>query len=270
MKPRPPQHAQPVTTVTLLTALLMAPSLHAQSPTDADGPTAAERYASLSVAADHEGLVALWTAHPESAIPVIDGDLEGSLALWEDDPDTNRTEIQRLIARAVAGAHAATEATGRRRILDYVTSFAGWDDDQKLSFRAGQQAFREGRQALRDGDTATALRLGRTCRDLAEPLGDWWGTAMGFGLEGSALSAIDEPDAAVTAMARARLIYRELGLTSSALRIEVDLARLLIDLGRLPRAHALVSDGETTAARLGLDEVAAQFSELAEAIANRQ
>ena len=131
--------------------------------------------------------------------------IEDQLKQKSDIIHQNQAEIERLIARAVAGAHAATEATSRRRILDYVTSFAGWNDEQKRSFRAGQQAFRAGRQALRDGDAAEALRLGQECLELAEPLGDWWGTAMGYGLVGSAHAASGQPEAAATAMARAAL-----------------------------------------------------------------
>jgi hypothetical protein len=242
----------------------MSPAFVAGQSSDADSPSPAERYESLSADGFYAGLVELWKENPESAIPVIDRDLEGSLALWEEHGANRADEIEALITRALVGARAATEATGRRRILDYVTSFAGWDAEQKVSFRAGQQAFRSGREAMRAGDHAAALAQARTCRELAEPLGDWWGTAMGLGLEGQSLLAMGETEAGATALARGRLVYRELGLTSSALRLEVDLARALLELGRTPRAEALIEDGLATARRIGDDDLVQQFDQLRE------
>jgi hypothetical protein len=227
-----------------------------------EAPSPADRYEALSAAGDHAGLVALWTELPDAAVQVIDRDLEGSLALWEEEGEAKRAEIEALILRAIGGAQAATEATGRRRILDYVTSFAGWNTEQKATFRAGQEACGEGRRALADGDATAALERGRACRSFAEPLGDWWGTAMGLHVEGSALAASDDDEGAANALARGRLIYRELGLTSSALRIEAELVPILIRLGRGPRAEAMIRDGIGTAERLGLDELAARFREL--------
>jgi hypothetical protein len=229
---------------------------------ESESPSAADRYEALSASRDHAGLVALWAELPDAAVQVIDRDLEGSLALWEEEGEAKRSEIDALIARAVRGAEAATEATGRRRILDYVTSFAGWTTEQKATFRAGQSACGEGRRALAADDAPAALERGRACRTFAEPLGDWWGTAMGLHVEGSALAAADDDDGAASALARGRLIYRELGLTSSALRIEVELVPILTRLGRGPRAQAMIHDGIATAERLGLDEVAARFREL--------
>jgi hypothetical protein len=256
----------PTAAIVFVLAVLPGPdSTVAAQDTASGGPaTPAERYEALAAEGYYAGLVELWREAPESAIPVIDSDLEGSLALWEEHGAQRADEIAALIERALLGARAATEATGRRRILDYVTSFAGWDAEQKAAFRQGQQAFRSGREALRAGDARTALERGRSCRDLAEPLGDWWGTAMGLQLEGQALVALDRREEAVTPLARARLVYRELGLTASALRIEVELADLLLELGREPRARAMIEDGLSTARRLGMDDLAERFSELGE------
>jgi hypothetical protein len=247
----------------VLATALQTTAVAAQSSSGAEGPSAAERYEALSAADDHAGLVALWSELPESAVPVIDRDLEGSLALWEEAGEARQDEIDAMLDRALRGASAATEATGRRRILDYVTSFAGWDDDEKRAFRAGQQACREGRQALGDGDAETALTHGTRCRELAEPLGDWWGTAMGLALEGRAHAARDEDRAAATALARGRLLYRELGLTGSSLGLEADLVPILLRLGHRPRAEALVRDGLATAERLGGEEMIERFRALA-------
>lgn len=249
--------------VAVLVAIAVLP-IATTAQTDAsqsEAPSPADRYEALSAAGDHAGLVALWTELPDEAVQVIDRDLEGSLALWEEEGEAKRAEIDALILRALGGARAATEATGRRRILDYVTSFAGWNTEQKATFRAGQQACGAGRRALADGDATSALERGRACRSFAEPLGDWWGTAMGLHVEGSALATSDD-DGAASALARGRLIYRELGLTSSALRIEAELVPILTRLGRGPRAEAMIRDGIGTAERLGLDDLAARFREL--------
>lgn len=265
-------HRPPPTAAMLAAAIAVSASV---APLDADAQAAADpsavqaRYEALGSDADHAGLVALWSEFPESAVPVIDRDLEGSLALWEEAGEEKRAEIEALLARAVRGAEAATEATGRRRILDYVTSFAGWNEEQNAAFRAGQQACGEGRRALAADDAATALGHGRNCQGLAEPLGDWWGTAMGLQLEGSALAAQGHDEAAATALARGRLIYRELGLTASALRIEADLAPVLLRLGRVPRAEAMIRDGRRTAERLDLEPLVERFRELEAALARR-
>lgn len=197
-------------------------------------------------------------------IPIIDSDLEGSLALWEKDGEAKRTEIDSLIARAVAGAHAAVAATGRRRVLDYVTSFAGWREADKKAFRSGQRAHGDAMKAMRTQNFPAALEHGRRCLALAEPLGDWWGTAMGLQAEGMALGGLGKKEEAATSLSRARLIYRELGLTSSALRIEADLAALLLELGRRPRAEAMIRDGQATAARLENDPLIGKFETLSQ------
>ena len=227
-----------------------------------------DRYITLSGAGDRRGLVNLWREDPEAVVPVIDKDLEGSLALWEEEGEAKRAEIDALIARATAAASAAVEATGRRRVLDYVTSFAGWTAEQKGSFRSGQRACRAGTEALREGNSDVALAKGGECRALAEPLGDWWGTAMGLRLEGSALLERKEGERAATAFSRARLIFRELGLTSSALRIEADLAEILLELGRRPRAEAIIRDGKSSATRLKLPELERRFQELEELLSS--
>lgn len=227
-------------------------------------PSPKERYIALSAARNHDGLVALWKELPDKVIPVIDSDLEQSLGIWENHGEKKRAEIDALITRAIAGAHAAVEATGRRRVLDYVTSFAGWTAVEKKEFRSGQGAFGEASKALKASKYDTALEQGRRCRALAEPLGDWWGTAMGLQAEGMALAGLGRQAEAVTALSRARLIYRELGLTSSALRIEASLAALLIELDRQPRAEAMIRDGLATARRLKIESLIGEFTSLTE------
>ncbi len=249
----------------LVSAGLMPGALFAQgTSTASDTLTVEARYTVMSEGGDYQGLVTLWRENPDAALPLIDGDLEGSLALWEAEGESKRVEIDEQIARAIIGAEAAFEATGRSRVIDYVTSFAGWTTEQRTRFREGQGACREGAGALQAGDTDRALEKGGQCRALAEPLGDWWGTAMGLRLEGTAQASRGEAEQAATSLAEARLIFRELGLTSSAVRIEADLASILLELGRRPRARAMICDGRLTATRLGIPELEARFQELEE------
>ena len=247
--------------------LFPAPAAASDEP---EPPSPKERYVELSTAGNHAGLVALWKQLPDKVIPVIDSDLERSLAIWEKDGEAKRAEIDALIARAIAGAHAAVDATGRRRVLDYVTSFAGWTAAEKKDFRAGQKAFGAASKALKEKEFDTALEQGRRCLALAEPLGDWWGTAMGLQAEGMALAGLGRKAKAVTALSRARLIYRELGLTSSALRIEASLAAILIELDRQPRAKAMIHDGLATAKRLDKKTLIEAFTSLGTKLGDRK
>ncbi len=241
----------------IVLTLNLVPSLTAQE--GAKPTSTEEQFATLDAAGDRAGIIALFREHPEQVIPVLDRDLEGSLALWEKEGEAKRDEIDKLIARALRGADAAVEATGRRRVLDYVTSFAGWSDGEKKRFRSGQAAFGASRGHLRAEELEMALEKGRECRELAEPLGDWWGTAMGLQAEAAALRSLGLKEEAVTAFARSRLIYRELGLTGSALRLEAELAELCLELGRKPRAKALITDGLRTAEALGDERSLTRF-----------
>ena len=85
---------------------------------------------------------------------------------------------------------------------------------------------------------------------------------MGLHAEGMGLGGQGKNEEAVMALSRARLIYRELSLTTSALRIEGDLAEKLIALGRIPRAEAIILDGIATCDKLGIAPLKIRFAEL--------
>lgn len=197
------------------------------APADDDPPEdpVRARFEALDAARDHAGLVELWKTHPGRVLVTIDRDLESALALHEKGGDPS--EIEALHARARRGAVAADEAWGRPIIGDYVSAFVGWNAKEKKQFRAGQAACRASRQALKDGDAHKSLAEARRCLDLARPLGDWWGTAMGWAAIGDAAFAAGSHEESIVAYGAARLLYHDLALGGSAYRVELGLARAL-------------------------------------------
>jgi hypothetical protein len=193
-----------------------APALAAPAPDDAEDVVAA--YHAAAAAGDSDALVALWRAHPGDVLATIDADLEQSLALREsaEHPDqADEAAIAALEKRAVFGARAATAATGHPIFVDYATAFTSWDGAQQARFRHGQGAFGSAMAALKSGDAAAAADAARRCLELAEPLGDWWGTAMGHTVLGRAQLAAGDAGAALLSHARARQIHHDLGLAGS-------------------------------------------------------
>lgn len=230
-------------------------------------------------AGDTDALAALWKSAPGRVLVTIDADLEASLSLWEANPeDPDQAAIENLLERAQFGAEVASEALGEPIFADYAASFAGWTPEQKRQFRAGQKAYGNSRRSGASGELEKSLESARECVNCAQPLGDWWGTAMGLLAEAQALNALERPQEALVAASRARLLYHQLGLTSSelgALQLQT-LAALAADRPRRARASAnamLALFGEdgpaagraaayalrTQAERnLGLDEAAAE------------
>ena len=80
-----------------------------------------------------------------------------------------------------------------------------------------------------------ALQEAIACRELAEPLGDWWGTAMGLSLEGKMLASLERFEEALVPLSRARLIYNELGLVGAEYGVLLDLSVGLQSTGRWER-----------------------------------
>lgn len=197
-----------------------------------------ERYHEVCEARDADQMRELWAKHPSLILPVFDGDLESSLTLWETNKESPDLEgIAKLHERALWAAGLATEVTGRPIFADYASSFVGWDPAERLRFREGQKAVFEARRAMREGNAAEALRLANHCRELAVPLGDWWGAGMGFASEGQAYVLLGQHENAVTAFSQARLLYSQLGLESSELGVLVGMLDSLEALGRWRRAH---------------------------------
>lgn len=215
----------------------------------------ASSYRALHAAGDAAGLAELWVAHPDQILVTIDADLEGSLSLWEQaDGEPDSEAVAALQRRAVWGARVASEATGKGIFADYASAFVGWTDEQKQRFRAGQAAFGSCRQALAAGDQQAALEAAVSCRDLALPLGDWWGAAMGLSMEGQVLAAMGRHEQALAPLGRARLLYEQLGLTGSAFSALAQLARSCTSLERFERGLASADALRAMALALDHDE----------------
>jgi len=236
--------AVPATTITAAAPLTQDPA--------AEAPDLTTLYQGFCADEDFDGLVALWQKNKTRVLGTIDRDLEGSLALWESVqggsteevplPDDAKAAIDALHARALFGARAASAAFDRPIFLDYASSFVGWSTKQKRAFREGQAAFGRAVGGLRTDDHAAALEGGQQCFDLALPLGDWWGTAMGLGAKGRALLAMDRKEEALAALSQARLLNHELGLEQAEARNLTDMLDVLEDLEYWPRALAVCND----------------------------
>jgi hypothetical protein len=152
-------------------------------------------YQRAAQARDRAALEALFKQEPGRALATFDQDLEGSLALWEAAPGKpDQAGIDQLEARALFAAQVAAAALGQPLLADYAAAFVGWNDIQKLDFRAGQRAFGKCRELQTAGDFEAALLAAQDCARRAEGLGDWWGLAMGSLGSAEALVALERHD----------------------------------------------------------------------------
>ncbi|MFT5284123.1 MAG: hypothetical protein ACI8TQ_000279 [Planctomycetota bacterium] len=202
-------------------------------------------YHGLAAAGSQAELVELWKANEAMVLSTIDQDLEGSLALWEEAQLTNpgqplsaeaAQKVAELSERALFGAQAASLAFDRPIFSDYASAFLSWTPDNKRDFRAGQAAFGEAVKAIRAGEFETTREQGERCTELALPLGDWWGAAMGLGISGAAYLELDSPEKALGNLSQARLLNQALGLKGSELRNLDAMLGCLEKLGHKPRA----------------------------------
>lgn len=223
-----------------MASALSSPLAHS-SPAHQEGEDFVARYHAAFESRDADALGALWVAEPGRVLVTIDADLEASLSVWEASPEEPDQEaIDGLLERALFGAEVASAALGEPIFADYASSFAGWTPEQKRQFRAGQKAYGDSRRAGGAGELDASLAKARECVKCAEPLGDWWGTAMGLLAEAQALQSLERPQEALVAASRARLLYHQLGLSSSevgALQLQT-LAALAADRPLRARASA--------------------------------
>jgi hypothetical protein len=224
------------------TAPATQPEPAAEVPAPAKEIPVRQQFLDLHARKDAEQCAELWRANPGAILQTIDEDLEASLAAWEQSREApDEVAIRTQEERALWGARIASEATGHPIFLDYASSFAGFDDKQKASFRAGQMAHSEARRALGGGDKAKALEQARKCCELALPLGDWWGYAMGLETGSMAQLALKQHDGAAADASRAAVIYRDLGLAGNEASCWRVAAESLLEQGRALRAHAAIT-----------------------------
>jgi tetratricopeptide (TPR) repeat protein len=196
------------------------------------------------------------------ALGSIDEDLEGSLALWEKAPDApDAAAIAALHARALWGAARASEALGTPLFADYASAFVGWGAEEKRSFRAGQQAHGRARKALRGGDFQAAAEQARSCAELALPLGDWWGFAMGKAAEGLALAGAGRDIPAAAALSQARSVYAALRLAGAERECVAALVSVLERTKQPERARNAARDALSLTRALGDSKGLAQALE---------
>ena len=207
-----------------------------------------------------DGIVQLWREQPYQALYVIDSYLEGSLKIVEGEaPDEGK--VMTMHQKALVGARAADKAFDTVIFADYASSFVGWTKPQQSQFRAGQRAFKDARVALKANDYAKALEHARGCIDAAKPLGDWWGTAMGYAVMGSAQKELGDFESALTSLSMARLINQQLRLAGAEMNCLVQMLTLSRKIGRLSRARAVCDRGATLAKRMGNQEREVWFLE---------
>ncbi|MCY2960608.1 MAG: hypothetical protein NTY35_10625 [Planctomycetota bacterium] len=213
------------------------------------------RYLELAAKSDAAGCQELWRKDRGSILPTIDADLEGSLKVREDAAGRALTsdeerKILDMHARALWGATQAS-TVGHPFILDYASSFVGWDEEQRSSFRAGQRAYSEARGALKKGDHAAALTAAKRCRELAAPLGDWWGAQMGWEAEARAQEASGNKEDALAAWSRVRMVATTISLVGDEYEATAKVAELSAALGRTQRARAAAQAAIALATELG-------------------
>lgn len=208
-------------------------------------------YEERAGARDAEGLATLWKENHALILQTIDADLEGGLALWEQAPEGPDLEaIAALHERALFAAEVASTATGNPIFADYAASFVGWDDAQKLSFRTGQALYGQALEQVEAQQWDLAHAKARECRERALALGDWWGSAMGYSAEGSALRGGGHMDEALVAHGQARLLYHELGLLRNEYMEQRAMAGLLRALERPSRARVAAAQALSLARAL--------------------
>jgi len=234
----------------IVTSLLITPlESSIIQATPLSGKELKARFEALDTAGDHSAVVALFRSNPNGVMFLIDSYLEGSLALFEKEGSAKADEIQSMHSRAIRGAKAASDAFMSPDILDYASSFAGWNDEEKMQFRAGQKACRASSKAHKAKDYEAALKHAQAGLDAAWPLGDWWGTAMAMSAQGRAYIGLDQPMDALRSLSTARILYHGLALYRSARGQDLQMVPLMLELGRFPRANATIDRGLAAANR---------------------
>ena len=219
-----------------------------------DSKAVRKQFVELAGKQDHDACLALWRANPGAVLGTIDADLEGSLKVREKAGEPDLQKINELLTRAMWGAQIAAEASGHPMILDYAASFVGWNDAERKRFRGGQAAFGRALKALDAKEADKALAAGEECLSLARPLGDWWGTAMGFDAIAAAQEALGQHEKALEAASVARTIYHDLGLEGDEYSALQSMTSMCQKLGRIARAKVSCDAAIALAKRLKDDD----------------
>lgn len=230
-------HSPRMFLATLLLAL-SGPAVAAPAP-DIRSDTR-KQFVEIAGKKDHDACLALWRAHPELVLTTIDADLEGSLKLREKSPEPDLAKIAAMHERALWGAEIAFEASGHPIFRDYAASFVGWNAEEQKRFRAGQAAYGRALKALEEKKHADALAAATECMQLAAPLGDWWGAAMGCDAIATAQVHLGNHEKALEAAAFARVLYHDLVLPTDEYQALQTMITSCHALGRTARERASI------------------------------
>lgn len=219
-----------------------------------DAKDVRKQFVELAGKQDHDAVLALFRAHPSAVLGAIDADLEGSLKVREKSTEPDMQKINDLQSRALWGARIAAEASGHPMILDYASSFVGWNDAERKRFREGQAAFGRAMKALAAEEPDKALAAAMECLQLSGPLGDWWGSAMGCDAIASAQAALENHEKALESAAFARTIYHDLGLEGDEYTVLQTMIEACRKLGRTARAKVACDSAIVLAKKLKDDD----------------
>ncbi len=220
------------------------------------------RFETLDSADKHDDVVKLFRDNPNGVMFLIDSYLEGSLGLFEKEGNAKAADIKAMHERALRGAKAASQAFMSPDIYDYTSSFVGWSDDQKKQFRVGQRECRASSNAFKEKKYDEAVTHAQAGLDAAWPLGDWWGTAMAMSALGRAHGGLGKHEEALKSISTARILYHGLALHRSANGLDLQMAPILMQLGRLPRATVTIERGLMNADRYNDARSKLKFLEL--------
>ena len=207
-------------------------------------------------------MIELWKGRPFETLPTIDSYLEGSLKLVETSNAPDQNAIHEMHAKAMQGATAADKAFGSVIFSEYASSFIGWNREQQKQFRLGQKAHADARTLLQAKQFEEALTAGQDCLAKAQPLGDWWGTAMGYAVIGAAHKGLGASEKALTAYTLSRSIYHDLRLGRAELQCTVEMVSLLKQAGNTTRAKVTCLQGIALAEQLGDNPTKSKLTEI--------
>jgi hypothetical protein len=121
----------------------------------------------------------------------IDSHCEGWLALKESGAlatEDGKKQSDDMQATGRKLAAMADEVLGNTRLVNYVTSFYGWNDEQQKRFREGQKLYKQGatlaHEARTPEEAMNAISPLQQSLGDARALGDTWGQSMALALIG--------------------------------------------------------------------------------------
>ena len=106
------------------------------------------------------------------------------------------------------------------------------------------------------------MPAGQDCLAKAQPLGDWWGTAMAYSAIGAAQKGLGDAEKSLTAYTSSRAIYHDLRLGRAELSCTVEMAALLKQAGNTPRAKVTCQQGIALAEQVGDGGTKAKLEEI--------